>query len=282
MAREASILVTLRDQYSPGVETMRNANSGFGRSLSEVEGKARAYETKLSALVKKQGELQVELVDAKKALKEAEAAYKATGDAADAEALASAKEKYEALNVAMKDVTRASKDTQNALRDLEGQSSRMGGGSGESGLLASLGKAGLYAMVGDAASQWANTLVGSAFGSEAGTLFSSALTGIGSGAAIGSMIAPGVGTAVGAAVGGLVGLASGAAQNFETKDEAFKFYVQEAVEGQLDAMSTSLSSGSDTAAQRELDVIAFNKLLGGDGGQYLQELRSMAADTPME
>lgn len=279
MGKEASILVTLRDQYSPGVETMRSANNSFGRSLNEVEGKAKAYETRLSALVKKQGELQVELVDAKKALKEAEAAYKATGDAADAKALSKAKENYEALNAVMKDVTRASKDTQSALRDLESQSSRMGGD-----LLSSLGKAGLYAMAGDVASQWANVLVGSAFGSEAGTLFSGALTGIGSGAAIGSMVAgPGLGTAVGAAIGGLVGLAGGAAQNFETKDEAFKAYVQEAAEGQLDAMGTSITSGSATASQRELDVIAFNKLLGeGTGSQYLQELRSMAADTPME
>ena len=108
---EASILVTLRDQYSPGVQTMRSANSGFGKSLEETRQKAQAYETRLAALVKQQGQLQVELVDAKKALKEAETAYKATGDAADADALASAKEKYEALNAVIKETAQASKDT---------------------------------------------------------------------------------------------------------------------------------------------------------------------------
>ena len=289
MAREASILVTLRDQYSPGVETMRSANSGFGRSLSEVEGKAKAYETKLSALVKKQGELQVELVDAKKALKEAETAYKATGDAADADALASAKEKYESLNMVMKDVTRASKDTQSALRDLEGQSDRMGkdpGGSSDSAkssLLSSLGQAGAWSMVGDVASQWADAVVGSAFGRETANLISGALSGAASGAAIGSMIAPGIGTAVGAVAGGLLGAAGGAAQNFESQDEAFKSYVQETVEGRLDAMTESITSGSATASQRELDAIAFNKLLGdGVGDAYLSDLRTLAASTPME
>ena len=44
----------------------------------------------------------------------------------------------------------------------------------------------------------------------------------------------------------------------------------------------SLTSGSATAAQRELDLIAFDQLLGGKGAKYLADLREMAADTPME
>lgn len=153
---EASILVTLRDQYSPGVQAMRSANSSFGKSLEETQQKAQAYQTRLSGLVKQQGELQVQLVDAKKALKEAESAYKATGEAADADALASAKEKYEALNAVMKETVQASKDTQNALRNLESQSSSLSRQSGsESGLLSALSQAGLLKMAGDAAGEWA-------------------------------------------------------------------------------------------------------------------------------
>lgn len=279
---EASILVTLRDQYSPGVQTMRSANSGFGKSLEETRQKAQAYETRLAALVKQQGQLQVELVDAKKALKEAETAYKATGDAADADALASAKEKYEALNAVIKETTQASKDTQNALRELEGQNSRMSRQSGGSSMLSALGQAGILAMAGNAAGQWANTLVGSAFGSNAGSLFSSALSGAASGAALGSLTGP-IGTAVGAAIGGAIGLATGGSQIYEARDETFKTYVQESVQDQLQTMTDSISSGSDTAAQRELDAIAFNKLLGdGVGDTYLSDLRALAANTPME
>ena len=298
MAREASILITLRDQYSPGVRDLRNANDQLDDSMNDVAQRARAYEQRLSALVRSQGELHVQLTDARQALREAERAYRDTGDAANAEALIEARERYEALQVAMRDVTQASRDAQASLRDLEDQQRRLndnpgdqgGGGPDDGGgnpsggnLLSALGQAGLYSMLGDTVSDWANILVSSAGGSEAGTLFSGALAGVGSGAAIGSLIAPGVGTAVGAAIGGLIGLAGGAAQNFENKDDAFKEYVQEAVEGQLDAMSTSISSGSATASQRELDAIAFNKLLGeGKGDQYLQDLRTMAAATPME
>lgn len=278
---EASILVTLRDQYSPGVQAMRSANSSFGKSLEETQQKAQAYQTRLSGLVKQQGELQVQLVDAKKALKEAESAYKATGEAADADALASAKEKYEALNAVMKETVQASKDTQNALRNLESQSSSLSRQSG-SGLLSALSQAGLLKMAGDATGEWANTLVGSAFGSDAGSLFSGALTGAASGAALGSFL-PGIGTAVGAAIGGAIGLATGGSQIFQQQDEAFKSYVQEATQNQMEELTSSISSGSDTAAQRELDAIAFNKLLGnGNGDDFLARLRTLAADTPME
>lgn len=280
---EASILVTLRDQYSPGVQAMRSANSSFGKSLEETQQKAQAYQTRLSGLVKQQGELQVQLVDAKKALKEAESAYKATGEAADADALASAKEKYEALKVVMKETVQASKDTQNALRNLESQSSSLSRQSGsESGLLSALSQAGLLKMAGDAAGEWANTLVGSAFGSDAGSLFSSALTGAASGAALGSFL-PGIGTAIGAAIGGGIGLASAGSQIYQQRDEAFKSYVQEATQEQMEGLTSSISSGSATAAQRELDAIAFNKLLGeGTGDDFLARLRTLAADTPME
>lgn len=280
---EASILVTLRDQYSPGVQAMRSANSSFGKSLEETQKKAQAYQTRLAGLVKQQGELQVQLVDAKKALKEAESAYKATGEAADADALASAKEKYEALNAVMKETAQASKDTQNALRNLESQSSSLSrnGGSG-AGIMSSLGQAGLLNMVGDATKEWTNTLVSSAFGSDAGTVFSSTMSSAIQGAAMGSLAGP-VGTAIGAAVGGAVGLATGGSQVFQQRDEAFKSYVQEATQEQMDEMTSSISSGSDTAAQRELDAIAFNKLLGnGNGDSFLARLRTLAADTPME
>lgn len=119
-------------------------------------------------------------------------------------------------------------------------------------------------------------------GSQAGTLFSSALSGAATGAAMGSLAGlPGM--AVGAAIGGGMGLVSGVTQNFQERDEAFKSYVQEATQGQLESMSEGITSGSSIAAQRELDAIAFNRLLGeGVGDQYLTDLRAMASSTPME
>ena len=151
MPQEASILVTLRDQYSPGVRTMREANSGFGRSLDETRQRAQAYQTRLSSLVEQQGKLQVELVDAKRALKEAESAYKATGGGSGRRGPGQRQRKYEALNVVMRETVQASKDTQSALRDLEGQQRQtVQSGSGTS-VLSALGKAGLLDMAGDVA-----------------------------------------------------------------------------------------------------------------------------------
>lgn len=148
-------------------------------------------------------------------------------------------------------------------------------------MLAALGRAGLYSMLGDAAGQWASVLAGSALGSEGGSLFGGILSGAGSGAAIGSMIAPGVGTAVGAALGGVVGLASGASEVYGSRDEAFKSYVQDAVEGQLNEMDSIRSSGSATAGQREQDQIAFTQRLGSDQAarDYLDQVREMATGT---
>ena len=48
---EASILVTLRDQYSAGINTMRSANENFGRSTDRVSSQIRSYQTRLNALV---------------------------------------------------------------------------------------------------------------------------------------------------------------------------------------------------------------------------------------
>lgn len=274
---EASILVTLRDQYSPGVQAMRSANSGFGQSLDETRQKAKAYEARLDALVKQQSKLQADLVGAKNALKDAEKAYKDTGDAANADALASAREQYEALNVVIKETAQASKETQTALRELEWRSSQ----SGRS-MLSALGQAGILAMAGNAAGQWANTLVGSAFGGNTGSLFSSALSGAASGAALGSLTGP-IGTAVGAAIGGAIGLATGGNQIYEARDEAFRSYYTGLYDTAGQATADSLTSGSSTAAQRQLDAIAFNRLLGeGAGDQYLEGLRALAAETPME
>ena len=277
---EASILVTLRDQYSAGINTMRSANENFGRSTDRVSSQIRSYQTRLNALVEQQGRLSTELVDARKELKEAEKAYRDTGEAADAETLNRARQKYEALKVVMSETTQASKATQNALRELDNQQRRGSSGSSGSSMLAALGKAGLGQMAGDAAQAVANTLIGSTFGDTAGSVLSSGLSGAISGAAIGSLAGP-VGTAIGAAIGGGLGLITGGAQAFQTKDEAFKSYVQEAAEGQFSAQEEAVASGSSIAAGREQKQMAFTTLLGSEeaAADFLADVQEMAAMT---
>ena len=99
---------------------------------------------------------------------------------------------------------------------------------------------------------------------------------------MGSLLGP-VGTAVGAAIGGGLGLLQGGSQAAQGRDDAFKQYYSDLYDSQQAAAEESLSAGGDTASQRELDAIAFNRLLGqGVGDQSLEDLRPLAADTPME
>ena len=131
--------------------------------------------------------------------------------------------------------------------------------------------------------QVANTYIESQFGSSVGSYVSSALSSAGSGAAIGTAIAPGIGTVVGAALGGLGGLLTAHTEQYAEQDDVFKSYVQDAATGALQERADAIASGSATAAQREQDEIAFNRLLGdGIGSRYLEDLRVLAASTPME
>lgn len=290
---DASVAMSVKDNLSQAVVGMKNSMTSFRTDVTELQ-------RELDRLNSTRVQMKMDLAGATREARNAQRAFEALGDSATeaeraaAEAdwrraeenLTNIRQQYDLVGRQVRATTRDMEDATSAISRVN---NRMGGGSGSGqpqgamSMLQSIGQAGLYSQIGDMASQWATSLGGSYFGNAGGNLLSGALGGAGSGAAIGTMIAPGVGTAIGAAVGGLVGLASGASQNFETKDEYFKDYVQSAVEGQLTAMQEGIASGSATAGQWELDRIAFSQLLGAKyGEQYLDELRDFANKTPME
>lgn len=86
---------------------------------------------------------------------------------------------------------------------------------------------------------------------------------------------------MGAAIGGGLGLLTGGTQAFETKDEAFKGYVQEAAEGQFSAQEEAVASGSSIAGGREQKQMAFATLLGSEtaAAAFLADVQEMAAMT---
>lgn len=284
---DASIAFSVTDNLSESVVKMRNAINGF-------RDDAQGLQQQLTLLDSTR--LQLKNIDLKRAKEQVDATKKALeelGEAAtDAEREAAranfdeALQNYANVEDQLQLVSRQAKQTQRDLLDttdaISKVDNRARAPTGAAGVLSALGQAGLYSMAGDVAGQWAEALVGSAFGSEAGGLFSGALSGAASGAALGSIV-PGIGTAVGAAIGGALGLAGGAAQTFESRDQAFQSYYGGLYETASAATDTSLSAGTETAAQRELDAIAYDRLLGeGRGAQYLEDLRVLAADTPME
>lgn len=293
MAEEVGIVMSLYDRVSPTLKAISGNSKAFDKTLDELEQSLKAYEKAQNSLVEKSADLKKALSEADQKVKDAQKSYKklkdetskgALDDAIDEQArlknqLSETEGAIKANETAYRALYKAATDSATAMSKADNRAGSAGGGKG---ILSALGQAGLISMAGDAAGQWADALVGSAFGSNAGTMFSSGLSGAVQGAALGSLLGP-AGTVAGAVIGGGIGLITGGSQIYQERDEAFKAYVQEATQGQLEDLSTSITSGSATAAQRELDLIAFDQLLGsGQGAKYLADLREMAASTPME
>lgn len=281
MSADVSIAIAAQDNYSHVITTMRNANQGFNKDLTGLQSKLDAFNrTKVS--------LKVDTDKARSELKEAEKQFKKTGDAADKLKLEMANQNYENANRNLKLVSSNAKQAERDMLSLTSATSkaenRAGSSGGTSSLINTLGASGAAAFLGNAASQLANTYVGSAYGDEAGTMFGSTLSGAGMGAAIGTFIAPGIGTAIGAALGGIVGAVQGATEVFEKKDDAFKDYYKTQYETVTGEQQTSLTNGSSIAANRETTKMSFSTLLGGDGEaeKFLGQVKTMSASTPFE
>lgn len=273
---DVSIAIKATDRFSDAMKTMKDSANSFDKSIVGMQ-------SRLNSLNRTKATLKVDTDRARTELRSAEKQFAATGDAISELVL---QEKQLTFENARRNLSLVSKEAANVEKQMlkTGNSvSKMGNKAGEgfSTIVQSVATAGGAKMIGSLAQDSVNTLVGSMLGSKGGNVFSSALSSAISGAAIGSMI-PGIGTAVGAVAGGLVGMASGSVQNWSKKDDAFKSYVQNAVEEQLNEQTTSLTSGSALAASRETDQISFATLFKGEdkAKQYLADLVQMANTTP--
>lgn len=185
----------------------------------------------------------------------------------------------------LKAVSNAAKQTESEIAKLSNRAS--------GGILSALGldegselgkglaNSGLLKMVGDSASGFAGALVESAIGQPSAMFMSSIASGVAAGASAGAILGP-AGALIGAGIGAVSGGINGYTQIYESQDSSFKSYVQEAVEGQLDEQTDSLTSGSALAASRETDQISFATLFKGEdkAKQYLSDLVQMANTTP--
>lgn len=284
MGIDASIAMSVQDNLSAAVVTMKNSMTAFRNDVKELEKELYFLSNSKTNIRVDMDAAMVQLKNAKKAFRElGDEATEAERKAAEAD-WRQAEQNLENIRQQYDMVSRQVRQTTRDFEAASGMASRAENrvGTGRTGVLAALGKAGILNMAGDAAGQWANMLVGSAMGSEVGGLFGGALGGAVQGAAMGSLAGP-IGTAVGAAVGGGIGLLTGGAQAFASRDEAFKSYYTGVYDAQIQQVQQNQQAGSLTASQRELDAIAFNRLLGdGVGTQYLQDLQRMAANTPMQ
>ena len=274
---EASLVIKAEDRYSDAIRKMSQNTKSLNKDVDDLEAL-------LQQLSMQKGPLKSALDEANRALKEAQRQFAATGDEADGLRLQLQQANYDNIKRNLDLVTRAARDTERQLTKT-GEAGRNAGGGVQSGvgaMVSAIATSGIGDMVGDLALSAGSYVAGSALGSAGGTIAGSALQSAASGAAIGTMIGgPGVGTLVGALAGGALGALTGGLQVAESRDGAFKTYVQDAVEGQLEEMDSIRSSGSVTAGQREQDQIAFAQRFGSteSAQDFLDAVRAMAVNT---
>lgn len=283
---EASIVLKAYDQISGTLKSIDGNSAALNKEFELQQRKLQQLGERYKAFNRQAGETAAEAMETKKAMDAASKAFKRSGNEADKAKFAKLRREYRELTDAAKAYDEAAAKTRKAMRETADVSKKTGGGlgsgDGSSGLLSSLGKAGMLKMAGDIAGQWAGVLAGSALGDKGGTFFGGALSGAGSGAAIGSMVAPGVGTAVGALLGAGIGAIGAGAQGYEKEDEAFKAYYTSLYETAAQAREADLESGKKLAARRESDRVAFSTALGGEAeaDRFLKQVLDTANVTP--
>ncbi|MFZ7103359.1 MAG: tape measure protein [Peptococcaceae bacterium] len=276
MARDVSIVISVRDNFTQAITTMRNASQAFDKDITGLQ-------SRLDDLNKSKITLKVDTDKAKTALREAEKQFAATGFAADKLNLELANANYKTARSNLDLVSKNAKQAEKDILSLTGAASKAENkaGSGTKNLLSGLAAAGALNLLGDTAANIASGFVSSAYGSEGSTIFSNILSGAASGAAVGTTIGgPGVGTAIGAGIG----LVNGLFDVNESKSEAFKAVVRDFYENAKQMQRESLISGSAIAGSREQKQLLFARRLGSDeaAAEYLAQMTEFAATTTFE
>lgn len=287
---DVSIALSAKDNYTTTLKKIADATRTGVNSIEDLQ-------KSLTKLNNTRAQLRLDLTKAKSKLKEAEKRFRATGDAADELALKDKQLQFDNLTSQLKTVSSSAKAAENDMTRLAGTNSKIANrqstGSGTGSMMGTLGSAlatagfgnMLSGSVSGAAGAFFSSYYGSTEGAAVESFLGSAISGATMGAAAGSVI-PGVGTAIGAAAGTLIGAVSGgieaATQKFESRDEAFKSYVQDQYNAVQERQAADLESGSALAGQRETDLVSFTTLFGSKdtAQQYLNQLKTMANVTP--
>lgn len=285
MSRQLSIAISAKDNFSSAIATMRNANQHFNKDLDGLQ-------QKLNAINATKTTLSLDTKAAKKSLEALQKEYLAAKKSGDSmvsdeliKRLQDANDEYETARRNLDLVSRSAKDAEKSMVNYSSESSKAGNkaAGAKDGMMSALAAAGALKMGGDMLSGIASAWVSSYGGSAASTMFSSILGGAASGAAIGTAINPGMGTAVGAAIGTGVGVVNGLTQNYANEDEAFKTVKNQLIDEQNARLQSDISAGSGISAQRQMDAIAFTKLIGDKetAETYLEWVKDTANSTPL-
>ena len=288
---DVSIALSAKDKVS---SILKKVGQISGETADEIDKLQDSLDTLSSAKV----DLKTNLDKVRQQVSEARKEFRKLGDSVSEQNYKDKLSELEKLEQQYYAVSKSIRMVENEETSLAGTRSKLsnreaGGSSGS--MLGTVGSALATAGFGDMLSNSLSGAAGAFFGSYYGTtdgaaiesFLGSAISGATMGATVGSMIGgPGLGTAIGAAAGGLIGAVSGgieaATQKFESRDEAFKSYVQDQYNAVQERQAADLESGSALAGQRETDLTSFTTLFGSKdtAQQYLSQLKTMANTTP--
>ncbi len=303
---EIGIVMTLNDRLSSALKTIAGNVKAFDKDLDELDATFKGLTAAQEGLIDKQTGLKkaleasnVKVIDARKEYKKLkDETSKGALDAAIEEQALLQKElksteaeirlnnkAYEALEKSAIDAakgireveTRSESAAQGMKEDARTIKESMGSGDG---ILKKLKDSELSKMIGGAVTDVISTGLESALGQPMATAVESTLSGITQGVSAGALFGP-TGMVIGGAIGAVTGGLQGWTAVEQAKDDSFKSYVQESVEGQLAEMDSIRASGSATAGQREQDQIAFAQRFGSEESarDYLNQVKAMAVNT---
>lgn len=285
MSTDISISISVRDNFSSAITTMKNASNSFKKDVTDLQNK-------LDMLNKNKITLKVETDKAKSALKEAEKAFKDLGEAAGEEQVKSLKKANYEYEQARKNLSLLSKEARNTEKDIlsltgaikeTDNKSENGSVKVADSLASSFASSRANKLIGDMLENVAGGAINSIYGDTGSTIFNNVLSGAMSGMVAGSAI-PGIGNVLGTAIGAGVGLMNAGVSIFGKKDEVFKSVVQSSFEDTMQAQNETLIRGSSVAGNREMKQIQFANILGSDkaANDYLTEMTKFASKTPFE
>ncbi len=280
MAGEIVLTADQIQKLSGRMKTLAEWTKAFNKDTDKLTISLRALNEAPKNMLKQSSNLEKAITRADKAAEKAQKSYKALRTETGRGAMDEAVQEQERLRQALKETEEAIQNNRTAQRKLAEESGGTGSG-GQSGagggtsLFQQLQKAGVFKPMSEAAGQAATALLTSALGESMGRTAGGALAGAASGAIAGSA-AGAQGAVIGAFFGLLSGGISGITQNFQDEDEVFKTYYKGLYEAGKTAAQENLTSGSATAAQRELEGITLDELLGAEAGASAADRQWMA------
>ncbi len=284
---DVSIVIRATDRFSDAMRTMSNSGRAFDRDLAGMQ-------RHLDALNNTRAILRVDTDRARQELRRAQQQYRELGDAASEAELRTrnatfenARRNLDLVRREAAEVERQMIRTSRSMSEADNQAASGDGinshgrrSDGIQSFSSGLRNAGLINEFSQSVSQLSSVAISSAIGQPMANAVSDIAAGALSGAAAGSLLGP-QGALIGAGAGAVSGALSGASKIFQAKDDAFKSYVQEAFDEQIDAQEASRAAGSTIAGTREQTQMAFTQKLGSDAAadDYLAQVKTMAKNT---